>query len=67
MAADARVQAHAVDDGAGIQPARLGVGVQLVEKAHAQRQIGIGEELDGLRLRKSHNQGIDVLFQRPSL
>ena len=50
MAADARLQAHAIDDVAGVEAADLAVGVELVEVGHAQRQVGVGEELDGLGL-----------------
>ena len=50
VAADARLQAHAVDDVAGVEAADLAVGVELVEVGHAQRQVGVGEELDGLGL-----------------
>ena len=50
MAADARLQAHAVDDVAGVEASHLAVGVELVEVGHAQRQVGVGEELDGLGL-----------------
>lgn len=50
VAADARLQADAVDDVAGVEAADLAVGVELVEVGHAQRQVGVGEELDGLGL-----------------
>ena len=50
VAADARLQAHAVDDVAGVEAADLAVGVELVEVGHAQRQVGVGEELHGLGL-----------------
>ena len=60
--ADARVQAHAVDDRPRVQPLRLRVRVQLVEVAHAQRQVRVREELDGLRLGEPHEQGPDVLL-----
>ena len=50
VAADARLQAHAVDDVAGVEAADLAVGVELVEVGHAQRQVGVGEELYGLGL-----------------
>lgn len=50
VAADARLQAHAVDDVAGVEASHLAVGVELVEVGHAQRQVGVGEELDGLGL-----------------
>lgn len=50
VAADARLQAHAVDDVAGVESADLAVGVELVEVGNAQRQVGVGEELNGLGL-----------------
>ena len=50
VATDARLQAHAVDDVAGVKAADLAVGVELVEVGHSQRQVGVGEELDGLGL-----------------
>ena len=46
--ADVRAQAHAADDLRGVEPAGGGVGVELVEVGHAQRQVGVGEEFDGL-------------------
>ena len=67
VAADARVQADAVDDLFGVKAFHLGVGVQLVKKAHAQRQVGVGEQLDGLGLGKAHIQRVDVLLDGPLL
>ena len=56
VAADARLQAHAVDDVAGVEAADLAVGVELVEVGHAKRQVGVGEEFDGLRLGGSQDE-----------
>ncbi len=67
MAADPRVQAHAVDDVPGIQPLHFGVGIQLVKIGNAQGQVGVGEQLDRLGLGKVHKQGRDVLLFRPLL
>ena len=50
VAADARLQAHALDDLRGIQPARTSIGVKLIEASHAQRQICVTEELHRLGL-----------------
>ena len=61
MAADARLQAHAVDYVAGVEAADLAVGVELVEVGHAQRQVGVGEELDGLGLGGAQNELRDAL------
>ena len=62
VAADARIQADAVDDLPGVQALALGVGVQLVEVGHTQRQIGVGKQLDGLGLGKAHEQRVDVFL-----
>ena len=56
VAADARLQAHAVDYVAGVEAADLAVGVELVEVGHAKRQVGVGEEFDGLRLGGSQDE-----------
>ena len=69
VAADARLQAHAVDDVAGVEASHLAVGVELVEVGHAQRQVGVGEELHRLglggaqhELRDAHGSvGVDAL------
>ena len=50
VGSDARLQAHAVDDVAGVEAADLAVGVELVEVGDAKRQVGVGEELDRLGL-----------------
>ena len=70
MAADTRVKADTVDDLLGIQTLALGVGVQLIEVRHAQRQIGVGKQLDSLGLGEAHEQRVDVfldssLLQQP--
>lgn len=43
------IKTYAIDDFAGVQTAALGIGVQFVEIRHAKRQVGVGEQLDGLR------------------
>ena len=40
----------------------LGIGIQLVEIADAQGKIGVGKQLDCLRLGKSHEQRVDILL-----
>ena len=67
MRADARVEAHAVDDLARVQALRLGVGVELVEVGDAQCQIRVGEQLHGLGLGEAHEQRVDVLLDGPLL
>ena len=61
VASDARLQAHAVDDVAGIEAADLAVGVELVEVGHAQRQVRVGEELYGLGLGGAQHELRDAL------
>ena len=60
--ADARVEADALDDGATVEALDFGVGVELVEVAHAQGEVGVGEELDGLGFFHAHEEGGDVVF-----
>ena len=57
MAADAGIEADALDDLPGIKPLHLGVGVQLIEEANAEGQIGVGEQLDRLGLGEAHEAG----------
>ena len=58
---DSRLQAHAVDDVPGVEAADLAVGVELVEVRHAQRQVGVGEELHGLGLGGAQHELRDAL------
>ena len=67
MIPDAGVQTHAIDDLAGVQAVRGRVGVELVEIGHAQGQVGVGEQLDGLRLGAVGQQDGDVFFDRALL
>ena len=53
-AANPGVQAYAVDDVPGIEALGFGIGIQLVEIADPQGKIGIGKELYGLCLGKTH-------------
>ncbi|MOA31243.1 hypothetical protein D3C78_1523910 [compost metagenome] len=62
VAADARVQADAFDDLAGIQIMGFGIAVQLVEVGHAHGQVGVGEQLDGFGFGAVGEQGGDVLL-----
>ena len=61
VAADARLQADAVDDVAGVEAADLAVGVELVEVGHAQRQVGVGEQLHCLGLGGAQHELGDAL------
>lgn len=67
MATDARIKAHAVDNLAGVEALGFGVGVQLVEVAHTQCQVGVGEQLHGFRLGEAHEQGVDPGLERALL
>lgn len=58
---DPWVQADALDDLAGVQAARQGIAVQLVEIGHAQREVGVGEQLDRLGLDGAGEQHRHVL------
>ena len=62
MAADARVKTYAVNDLLRVQALALRVGIQLIEIGNAQRQIGVGEQLDGFGLGKAHEERINVLL-----
>ena len=61
MAADARLQAHAVDDVAGVEAADLAVGVELVEVSDAEGQVGVGEELHRFGLGGAQHELRDAL------
>ncbi len=58
----ARVEAHALDDGLRVEAFHLGVGVELVEVAHAQGQVCVGEELDRFGLGAAHEEYGHVLL-----
>ena len=58
---DARLQADAVDDVAGVEPTDLAVGVELVEVGHAERKVGVSEELHGLCLGGAQHELRDTL------
>lgn len=45
VAADARLQAHAVDDVAGVEAADLAVGVEPVEVDYAEDKVGVGPSI----------------------
>ena len=62
MCSYARVQTDTFYYSGAIQSFHLGVGVKLVEVAHAQRQIGVGEEFHRLSLLHTHEQRGDVLL-----
>ena len=67
MRADAGVEAYAVDDGLGVQAFHFGVGVQFVEVADTQGEVGVGEEFNCLCFCRSHEQDVDVFLNRSFL
>ena len=56
------IKSNAFNDGAGVESFHLSIGIELVEVADAQGEVGVGEELDGLGLFHSHKKGRDVFF-----
>lgn len=45
VAADARLQAHTVDDVAGVETKELALGVELVEVDYAEDKVGVGPSI----------------------
>ncbi len=62
MGSDSRIEADAVDDGAGVEILRFGIGIKLIEVGNAQGEIGVGKQLDGLGFRKTHEENRDVFL-----
>ena len=62
MSTNTRIQANTVDDLLSVQPLHLSIGIQFVEVADTQCQIGVGEQLNCLCLSKAHKQSVNVLF-----
>ena len=67
VVSDSGIQADALDDRPGIQPADGSIGVKLVEETHAQSQIGIGKKLHRLGLGRIHDADFDVFLERRGL
>ena len=63
LSAYARVEADAVYNRLGVKTFHLGVGVQFIEVAHAECEVGVREELHRLRLCRAHEEHRDILFQ----
>ena len=64
---DTRVQAHAPDDGGGVQALHLRVGVEFVEVAYTQGEVRVREKFHRLCLGQAHEKGLDVILYRPFL
>ena len=65
VAANTRVEAHAVDDLPRVQPVAGRIRVQLVEIGHAQGQERVGKQLDRLGLAVVREQHRHILLDRP--
>ena len=63
MAADTRIETNPLNYFAGVKPLHLGIGVQFVEIAHPQGQIGVGEQLDSLSLGAAHENYRNLLLE----
>ena len=59
---DARIKAHAPDDGGGVQALHLRVGVELVEVAYTQGEVRVREQLHRLCLGQAHEKSLDVIL-----
>ena len=62
MSTDTRIKADTIDNLLSIQPLHLCIGIQFIEVANTQSQIGIGKQLNSLSLRESHKQRINVFL-----
>ena len=62
VVADAGIKTYTANDGGGVHSLDLGIGVELIEVAHTQSQVGICKELDGLGLLELHEQGGNTLI-----
>ena len=62
MSTNTRIQANTVDDLLGVQSLHLGIGIQLVEVANTQCQIGVGKQFDRLSLSEAHEQRVNTFL-----
>ena len=62
MRTDTGVKADTAYDGFWVKALHLSVGIELVEVADTQSQIGVGKEFHGLCLFHAHEQGVDVFL-----
>ena len=61
MGTDAGIQADALDNRPGIKAFHLRVGIQFIEIADPQRQVGVGEQLHRLGLGRAHQEHRHIL------
>ena len=64
MHSDARIESHTSDYRLRIQPLNLGIGIQLVEVANSQSQVGIRKQLYRLCLGQAHKERLNILLYR---
>ena len=62
MGTNTRIKAYTIDDLLGIQALHLGIGIQFVEVADTQSQVGISEQFNSLSLGEAHEKSINILL-----
>ncbi len=65
MVANAGVKPDPFDNRPRIKPLDFGIGVEFIEIAHTEGQIGVGKQFHRLSLFHAHEQHRDVGFYRP--
>ena len=61
MPANTRIHADSIYYHLGVQTFGLRIGIQLIKITHPHCQVGVGKELNGLRLREMGKQYRDIL------
>ena len=67
MSADAGIQTDTVNDCTSVQPFYFRICIKLIKVLYTKCQIGIGKELNGFSLRKSHEKSVNFFFDCPFL
>ena len=62
MSTDTRIKADTIDNLLGVQALHLCIGIQFIEVANTQSQIGISKQFDRFCLGKAHEQRINVFL-----
>lgn len=65
MGTDTGIQADTLDNRTGVEPLDFGVSIEFIEIAHAEGEVGVGEEFDGLRFGRAHIEDRDVFLDGP--
>ena len=60
---DTGVETYSGDDGLRVETLDLGIGVEFIEIANTQGEIGVGKELHGLGLGHAHQETRDTLVK----